>query len=279
LNAQRGRQGGPAAGATARAGRRIAASRRSHQGPGRAASMTASAKTALIKGMFKEVLRTLKDDGAYLQAQADQQLCRAGGAAGAWGAQPDAHRALARLQAALTGGDARALWAAGKLRAKARLQQAYAAVGRRYEEALGGGGGASVQEHGTEQECAKGAMQPGVQDQTLPAAAGTGPKLQELYGSDDWARVRRGLGAGCLQSLRRIHGLLGACSRCHGPHGGAWTAHACHAWSSSSESADTRPHATAAMIMGELGLTKRARPLFPTRPRSCTPSPTWGAYG
>jgi monolysocardiolipin acyltransferase len=142
-------------------------------------------KTALLKGMAKEVLRTLKDDSAYL-AQADQ-LASTSSAVAAWGSQPDAHRAFARLQQALAaGGDAASLWRAGKLRAKARLRQAYAAVERRYEEAVGAGGGAA------DEPLQASALA------TDPQAALLGQQqqhgmdereLQELYGRDDWARA------------------------------------------------------------------------------------------
>jgi hypothetical protein len=191
--------------------------------------MATGPKTALLKGMFKEVLRTLKEDGTYLQAQADQQLTRAGGAAAAaaaWGAQPDAHRALARLRGALAGGRARAAWDASKQRARARLQQAYAAVGRRYEEALGGAGGPEpAGALGKELPSAAGAAAQPEQLQQQPAAAAD-PQLRELYGADDWARVRaRGDGRACCG----VAGRMGEWGRAACAPRAAWAPHAPHA--------------------------------------------------
>jgi len=155
----------------------------------------AGPKTALIKGMFKEVLRTLKDDSAYL-AQADQLHTSTSGAAVAvLGAQPDAYRALARVQQALiaSGGDARAAWAAGKLRAKARLRQAYAAAERRYDEAVGRadtseaeGGGAAAPPPPPEEASTSGAS--GSTGWVVEGSVSEA-QLQELYGSDGAARA------------------------------------------------------------------------------------------
>lgn len=140
------------------------------------AAVMGGPKTALLKGVFKELLRTLKDDSAYL-AQADQLQATTGAAAVAWGVQPDAYaRSFARLQGLIAEGDVRSLWSMGKLRAKERLREACAAVGRRYEEATRSG--QQQQEPLWKQQGAD----------TVVAGADE-QQLKELYGEDGWARA------------------------------------------------------------------------------------------
>ncbi|KIZ00923.1 putative lysophosphatidylcholineacyltransferase [Monoraphidium neglectum] len=148
--------------------------------------MPTGPKTALLKGFFKEVLRTLKDDSAYL-AQADQlqsaSAARGAAAAAAWSVQPDAHRAFARLQQLVVSGDPRAVWAAGKERAKERLREACAAMGRRLEEA---GAPAGQQE----QQRMEARSAHGVDGGAVVAAAEVDEQqLKHLYGTDGWARA------------------------------------------------------------------------------------------
>ena len=168
-------------------------------------------KTSLLKGMFKEVLRTLKDDSAYL-AQADQLHSSATGAA-ALCTPPDAHRAFARLQQLVVDGDVRGLWAAGKLRARERLREAYAAVGRRYEEARGRSGQQQAPQDGQQTHGAAAQASDASRDATAAASA-VAPEvdeqqLQQLYGTDGWARVRNwGQAPPCAAPRRCLHAGL-----------------------------------------------------------------------
>ncbi|GBF99938.1 hypothetical protein Rsub_12631 [Raphidocelis subcapitata] len=126
-------------------------------------------KTALLKGASKELLRTLKDDSAFL-AQADQLSHASMPQWAAAGAQPDVGRAFARVQA---------LWAAGKLRAQARLRQAAAAVERRYEEACGAAGAPPPPPPQQQQQ----------QPHAVAGAQADDPALRELHGANDWTRA------------------------------------------------------------------------------------------
>lgn len=181
-------------------------------------------KASLLKGAFKEVLRTLKEDSAYL-AQADQLHSGATGAA-ALCAPPDAHRAFARLQQLFVDGDPRALWAAGKQRARQRLREAYAAVGRRYDEARGRGAQPLAGEQPGEQQLAAAAAHDAAAAPSAAAAELDERQLQQLYGTDGWARVSRAAGVrvDCVAPPAALaphaHGLRGSCMRSWG----------CNAW-------------------------------------------------
>lgn len=174
----------------------------------------AGPKTALLKGVFKEVLRTLKDDSAYLATGGDPYGAVAAAAASPWAhggphggaaylasswgaaAPPDAYRALARLQQRLAavGDEARQVWAASKGRARERLRQAVAAAERRYDAALGSvdSGVDSGGVDGSVDAAASSSAAVAVAEPAADAGelALDEARLRELCGTDGWARVR-----------------------------------------------------------------------------------------
>lgn len=209
----------------------------------------AGPKTALLKGLCKEVARTIKEDSAYLAQGDPLRGSRVSGAA-AWRAQPDAGRALARMQAALCDADPAALWAASTGRAMARFSAALTVLERRMAglaDAMGGGNGSSSS---ASPGAAPGAPAAGVAAQALggaaPAAgqAGAPPpaarmaaaadeeQLRELYGHDGVARVGAPPAsmraaphapAAELRPMQRASTRRACCARWHashkGPHG------------------------------------------------------------
>jgi hypothetical protein len=235
--------------------------------------MPTGPKTALLKGFFKEVLRTLKDDSAYL-AQADQlqsaSAARGAAAAAAWSVQPDAHRAFARLQQLVVSGDPRAVWAAGKERAKERLREACAAMGRRLEEA---GAPAGQQE----QQRMEARSAHGVDGGAVVAAAEVDEQqLKHLYGTDGWARVRLTGGGWGLWACAAAGGWFCcfAAGPCAGPHSGTGCSVVASGGTVTCNARQRVLHASACAPWRLLSL-----PPIHDRRASCTPWPTLVAHG